>query len=281
MHLGPRLQIVRAGIVLVCILTLSVLLQMLLVSPLQQRAAQQQLYDRFRGELARGVAPLRGADLEGRLGDPVAYLEIPEIGMRQVVVEGTTAATLYEGPGHRRDTVLPGQRGTSVVMGRRAAYGGPFADISGLKRGTKIHVTTGEGAFDFRVVGTRRSGDAAPPRPRDGISRLVLMTADGAPFVPSGLIIVDADSIVPAVAAQPVSVSSSNLPSAERVMGVDLSTLWRLVLWLQVLIAVVVGAVWSWYRWHRAKTWIVLLPPMLLVGLFTAGETARLLPNLL
>ena len=132
-----------------------------------------------------------------------------------------------------------------------------------------------------RVGVSACSAHTAPPSPREGISRLVLMTADGGPFVPSGLIIVDADSIVPAVAAQPVSVSSNNLPSAERVMGVDLSTLWRLVLWLQVLIAVVAGAVWSWYRWHHAKTWIVFLPALLLVGLFTAGETARFLPNLL
>jgi len=42
-----------------------------------------------------------------------------------------------------------------------------------------------------------------------------------------------------------------------------------------------VGAVWAWHRWGHAQAWIVFLPPLLLVGLATSGEVARLLPNLL
>ena len=71
------------------------------------------------------------------------------------------------------------------------------------------------------------------------------------------------------------------MPSAERFMGVDTSTLWALALWIQVLIAMSIGAVWAWHRWGRAQAWVVFLPPLLLVGLATSGEVARLLPNLL
>lgn len=64
-------------------------------------------------------------------------------------------------------------------------------------------------------------------------------------------------------------------------MGADTSTLWALVLWMQVLIAVTIGAVWAWHRWGRPQAWIVFLPPLLLVGLATSSQVVRLLPNLL
>jgi hypothetical protein len=64
-------------------------------------------------------------------------------------------------------------------------------------------------------------------------------------------------------------------------MGIDTSNLWVLVLWLQALIVLAVGAVWSWHRWGRPQTWIVFFPPLVLVGLAASAEVARLLPNLL
>ena len=76
-------------------------------------------------------------------------------------------------------------------------------------------------------------------------------------------------------------VTAATLPASEQFMGADTSTLWALVLWLQVLILLSLGAVWAWHRWGHAQAWIVFLPPLLLVGLATSGEVARLLPNLL
>ena len=64
-------------------------------------------------------------------------------------------------------------------------------------------------------------------------------------------------------------------------MGNDASTIWALILWLQALIAVVVGAVWSWMRWGRHQTWIVFGPASLAVGFAVAAQITRLLPNLL
>lgn len=279
--LAPRLRLVRSVLVLVGVLSLLFVAQLVLVSSLQQRAAQRQAFDRFRVALASGTAPTAAGALQGAEGDPVAYLEVPALGVRQVVLEGTSGRTLTGGPGHRRDTPLPGQEGTSVLLGRRAAFGGPFAELDRLQAGDTVRVTTGAGVFDHRVLGVRRAGDPAPAARAAGAGRLVLATADGAPFLPSGLLVVDAELVIPAVGGSAPRVSPAGLSAAERPMAIDTSTLWRLLLWLQALVAVALAGVWSWHRWHRAKTWIVFVPPFLLVGLFVAGEATNLLPNLL
>ncbi len=266
------------------IVSVSLLLELLLVSNLQHRSAQQRAFDSLRADLAAGTAPIGPTDSTGHvlpLGTPVAYLEIPELGLRQVVGSGTTAGVLFDGPGHRRDTPLPGQVGTSMLLGRRAAFGGPFAGLDDLEEGDLIRVTTGQGTFDFEVMGVREEGDPAPPLPSRGEGRLLLATAAGTPFMPSGVLRVDAKLDGEAVGGPRPLVASGSLPRSEQLMGADTSTLWALALWLQALILASIGAVWAWYRWGRAKAWVVFLPPMLLIGLSAAGEAARLMPNLL
>lgn len=278
------LQVARGILILLCALCVALVLQLTLISSVQQRSAQQGAFDRFRKELATGVAPIGPTDSKGKLvgiGSPVAYLEIPAIGLRQVVVEGTTPGALLTGPGHRRDTPLPGQAGTSLIAGRRATYGGPFAHIGSLKRGTFIHVTTGQGAFDYRVIDVRKAGQQLPAPYEAGSGRLVLATAAGGAFVPSGVLWVDADLAVPAVGGPGGRIGTKALPGAEQLMGSDSTTLWALVLWLQALIAVLVVGIWAWHRLDRMKAWVVFVPAILLVGLGVSGEIARLLPNLL
>ena len=283
--LSPRMQLVRACLVLLFALTATLLLQLMFVSSLQSRAGQRQAFTSFRAELANGTAPIGPTTEAGRvlaLGTPVAFIEIPSIGLRQVVGEGTAASELLHGPGHRRDTPLPGQVGTSVVFGRRAAFGGPFSRIAELTKGAEIKVTTGQGAdFTFRVIAVRRDGDPAPAAAARGTSRLTLVTAAGRAFFPEGVLRVDADLEGQAVVGPARLISASGLPAAERLMAGDTRTLWALALWLQALIALSIGAVWAWHRWGRVQTWIVFLPALLLVGLCVSGEAARLLPNLL
>jgi sortase A len=282
--LAEGLALTRAVLVFVGALAVGLVLQLALISSIQQRSAQQRAFDRYRGELANGTAPIGPTDTKGRLlapGSPVAYLEVPSIGIRQVVVEGTSAGALFTGPGHRRDTPLPGQAGVSLIMGRRAAYGGPFAHIGRLEPGAIVHVTTGEGVFDYRVVDVRHAHDRMPAAVKAGSGRLILATAAGRPFVPSDVLWVDADLTVPAIAPSPGRIATGALPASDLPMAADTSTLWTLALWLQALIIVVLAGIWAWHRWGRAKAWIVFLPPLLLVGLEAAGEAAKLLPNLL
>jgi sortase A len=282
--LSPRLQLIRAVLVLVFVLSAMLLIQLSVISSLQASAAQGRAFDKFRGRLATGTAPIGPTDdnkHEVPIGTPIAYIEIPSIGLKEVVAQGTTPGALSNGPGHRRDTPLPGQIGTSILLGRRAAFGGAFSDIDELKQGALIKVTTGQGEFNFKVIGSRAEGDPAPPALGSGVARLILITATGLPFLPDGVLRVDAELDGTAVVGPSPRVSASLLPSAEKIMGSDPSTLWALALWLQALIALSLGVVWAWHRWGRAQAWVVLLPPLVLVGLMTTSEVSRLLPNLL
>lgn len=275
--LGTRDQGIRATLLMVAGLSFCFVGQLLFLSPFQQRSAQQQAYDTLREQLAAGTAPTAAA----AAGDPIAYLEVPEIGLRQVIVEGTTSANLRTGPGHRRDTVMPGLAGTSVVMGRRSTYGSPFARLDDLGKGDIIHVTMGAGIVDYKVRGVRRAGDLAPAPVASGSGRLVLATADGSPILPSGVVLVDADLTVPPLGAARPALVPGALPAAERPMAVDTGTIWRLALWLQALLVVTLAAVWAWQRWDPVKTWIAGVPVFLLVGMATADEAVKVLPNLL
>jgi LPXTG-site transpeptidase (sortase) family protein len=282
--LSPRLQLARAALLGVLIISLCLLVEMLVLSGLQQRAAQQRAYNALRADLATGTAAIGPTDADGdvlALGTPVAYLEVPAIGLRQVIVEGTTPSNLFNGPGHRRDTPLPGQVGTSMVLGRRAAFGGPFARIGDLRAGDLIHVTTGQGEFAYRVTGVREEGEPAPEPIGANEGRLLLATAAGRPFMPSGVLRVDAELDGDAVGGATRLMGPSALPAREQLMGADVSTLWALALWLQALAVLAVAAVWAWHRWGRTKAWVVFLPALVLVGLNVASEAARMLPNLL
>jgi len=274
--------ILRSAMITMAVILLGLSLNLVVFSRLQHRTAQSREFARLRKELALGVAPTGQADQAGRLlrpGTPVALLEIPSIGLHEVIVEGTSGRMLTSGPGHLRSTVLPGQAGTSVVFGRAGAYGGPFGGIDRLRKGAVITVTTGIGTSKFRVIGHRRAGDPAPPPPASGAGRLTLVTAEGVPFFPSGTMRVDADL---EGAAQPTpTLALSAVPRSERPMGIDTGTPWVLAFLLEALILVVVVSALSWRLWGHTQTWIVFLPLTLLIGYHVADQVTVLLPNLL
>lgn len=281
--LSPRLQLIRATLMVVVTLTITLLLQLTFVSRFQHASAQQRQYDTFREQLALGTAAIGPADATGaelEPGTPVALMESDEIGLSEVVGEGTTPSALFDGPGHRRDTPLPGQVGTSVIFGRRWTFGGPFADIDQLVAGDEITFTTGQGTFTYAVLGVRAAGDPVPPPPAADGSRLVLVSAAGRAFLPNGVIRVDADLVGPATGGPARAVTAAGLPAEEGAMAGDPSTLWALALWLIALVVLGTGAAWAWHRWGRSQAWVVCFPPLLLVGLAASGEAARLLPNL-
>ncbi|MDX6371367.1 MAG: sortase, partial [Nocardioidaceae bacterium] len=108
---------------MVAIVCLWVVGQLLFLSSFAENRSQELLYREFRVNVASATAPIGPTT---PVGDPVALLTIPRIGVSQVVVEGTASGDTLAGPGHLRKTVLPGQVGTSVVFGRAATYGAPF-----------------------------------------------------------------------------------------------------------------------------------------------------------
>lgn len=282
--LSPGQQYLRSSLIVLAVLMIALVLSITLLGQVRHYAAQQQLSDSFREQLAEGIAPVTEGDFNDVLlpdGAPVAILEIPSIGVRQVVVEGTDSEATQLGPGHRRDTVLPGQAGISVIMGRAAAYGGPFGRIQQLDPGETFTVITGQGEHEYEVIGLRYAGDPAPPALKAGEGRLVLVSARGLPYLPVATVRVDAELVSD---AQPTGLRQTRfatLDPAEKEMQGDASMVWALVFALQFLIVVEVAAVWSYRRIGPTRTWIVFVPLTLVACLWVAGEISRLLPNLM
>ncbi|WP_460400707.1 sortase [Actinophytocola sediminis] len=273
---------------------------LVLLSPIEQDANQDVLYSRLRGPIAEGVPPYTGAEVsaDGQseravpaiyddgedvlipAGAPIAVLDVPGIGLRQVVVEGTSSGDLMSGPGHRRDTPLPGQQGVSLLYGRSATFGGPFRDISRLRPGDELTVVTFQGEFTYEVEGVRRDGDPLPDLSAvvDGGSRLTMVTAEGAnPFQPDHTVFVDA---LMTGDSQPAAQRPALIPPEERSLASDRPALLNLVLWMQALAVLAVAMAWLRVRWGRWETHLVGLPAVLAVLWHVYESVARLLPNL-
>jgi len=266
------------------LLVVAFVAQVTVLGRLEHDRDQQVAFSRLREELANGTAPVGPVDPTGKrvaLGRPVALLEIPGLGVREVVLSGTTSGVLASGVGHRRDTVLPGQAGVSVLMGRRMTYGGPFSAIGTLGSGDALTVTTGQGTSAYRVLGVRRPGDPLPPVPEQGAGRLTLVTSSGNPLTPKDVVRVDADLIGTAMPAAQPALPPGSLPSAEQTMHGDIRALIPLVLWGLALAGAVFATSWLRQRWGRWQAWIVAVPVLAYLGLSVAGEAAQLLPNLL
>ena len=277
--IGSSLVILSA-----CLLTFG--LWFTLFSRLHYDHAQRAAYDALRVELANGTAPLGPSEPDNPnqllpLGTPLAVLQIPAIGLHTVVLEGTTGQVLENGPGHLRDTVLPGQIGISVILGRRAAYGGPFSKLSSLYPGALITVYTQQATSTYKVLDLRRPGVISPPPPAAGQGRLILVTADGAPFAPSGLLFIDADLTSKPQADPPWLLPSSDLSPSETALNSDPQAWLPLVLWGQLLLLITIGLSWLRNEWGRWQTWTIAVPLLGYVVLSLSDEVARLLPNLL
>ena len=261
------------------------------LSKLHYERAQHAAYDALRITLAAGTAPVGPTQVVNPnennspselvpLGTPVAVLSIPELGLRAVVLQGTTGSVLENGPGHLRDTQMPGQVGVSVIMGRRAAYGGPFSKLSTLNPGDPITVVTGQTVAQYQVLDLRRGGDPSPPPPATGQSRLILVTADGAPFAPSGMLYVDADLTSKPQPAPPMVLSAANLAPSENAMGTETQAWLPIVFWGQLLLLFTLALTLLWNYWGKWQTWVIAVPILGYLVLSVADEVTRLLPNL-
>jgi LPXTG-site transpeptidase (sortase) family protein len=257
-----------------------------LVAQLHYDRAQHDAYADFRTQLAQATAPVgptQPTDQKALLtpGTSVAVLSIPALGLRDVVFEGTSGAVLQSGPGHLRDTPVPGQAGTSEIMGRELTYGGPFGRLDQLSPGDELTVTTGLGESTFRVIDLRRAGDREPAPVAAGHGRLILATADGIPLWLSGVLHVDADLVSPTQPTASPVLTSATLPPAEQALAIDPSAWFPLVLWGQALLLGAALITWARTRWGRWQVWIVAVPVLGFLGLSVADQASRLLLNLM
>lgn len=100
--------------------------------------------------MANGTAPPPWPWADTR---PVARLEVPALGVDEIVLAGASGRTLAFGPGHLDGTAMPGAPGVSVVSGHRDTH---FRFLERLQRGTVIRVERPDGTWqDYRVEQTR------------------------------------------------------------------------------------------------------------------------------
>lgn len=85
-------------------------------------------------------------------GDPFTRLEIADIGVDTMVVEGTSAPALRAGAGHYPETPLPGETGNVAIAGHRTTYGRPFNRIDELSTGDQIVLSTPVGRYVYEVI---------------------------------------------------------------------------------------------------------------------------------
>lgn len=266
----PVVQAVGAVLCLAALLVLGFFVYLYGLSGVSEAREQSTLYRTFAGQLGQAVAPV-GPTAEGA---PVAILDIPSLGISGlVVVEGTTSGDLMRGPGHVRASVLPGQAGVSVVYGRVATFGAPFAHLLRLNRGDVITATTGQGVSKYEV---ESFGTAASPAPDPTADRLVLETADSATY-PDGAVMVSADL---RSAAQPNPGGRPAITPQERYLAGDPGALIPLVFWSQALLLTSVGAVLAGHRWSRRPALLCAAPVAFALAWSVYENLAALLPNL-
>jgi sortase A len=252
------------------------------LSDVQEARSQAVLYTQFQLELANQVAPLgpngpNGLDGAGGAtipGSPVAILNIPSIGIRDmVVVQGTNPQNLMAGPGHRPDSPLPGQPGTVQIYGRRATFGAPFSRLGELRPGDTITAITGQGTSTYTVAAGAPSSVIIKDPAQ---ARMVLLTAYS-PTVPTYYYQVDADltsTIKPSPGVAP-SVYSTELPLANDTSTLAMTMVWSLALVLVAAIGTIAATRWSPWAAYLAMV------PLALAVLWNLYESlAALLPNL-
>jgi sortase A len=124
------------------------------------RAAQHALAERFDAPDPHAAGPDGVRDRNklaatGRVplplsGYPVARMDIPRIGEKWLVVEGTKEKFIADAPGHFPGTAMAGEVGNFVVIGHRAK--GLFWDLDKLRQGDPIVVQTHQRWYVYQVV---------------------------------------------------------------------------------------------------------------------------------
>jgi sortase A len=209
-------------------------------------------------------------------GRPVGLLEIPSIGLEQMIVQGITSDQTKKGPGHDPSTPAPGQAGNSVIIGRRATYGRPFRDLGQLAPGDTVIVLTRQGQFTYKVGLTRTAdfGSRIVTAPT-GENRLTLITASSG-LARSETVVVaklDGDGLQ---APGPLQLPPEGFHPAK---SSGVSPWGAVILWGELFALAIFGA-WRLYRrgWNTPITYLLTTPILLTLAFLFFGAVDSLLP---
>jgi sortase A len=317
--LTPRAVALAVGVWLV-VTAVTIVVVLYGVGPLLEQRAQTALLRDYRAEVEQAANQslgLPGVEVPTRApetGAPVAILDIPDLKIEQVVVEGVGPQQTRRGPGHVPGTAAPGQPGNSAVVARRSAFGGPFRTLGQLEPGDEILVTTIQGQTIYEVTEVRSdevadgSGVTAPEENGDdGDDDIETEADDAAPptrLLPARLTIDelygptpdDRLTLVTSASTKPwntgratiVVASMQDMPFAPTPQGGrtadddgrsgDSSAGAPLMLAAIAYLAAVVTAVVLYRKTRPRSAYMLTAPPLLAAALLGAEAAARLLP---
>jgi len=257
------------------ILIVGFMLNVFVVSDIAHERAQRLLYAEFRSDLKNGAAPV---DSPVSPGTPVAIIKIPKMDVDEVVVEGTSSRDLQRGVGHLRSSALPGQYGTSVLIGRRTSFGGVFGDIGSLESGDEIQIVSAQGTTTYRVASKEVLGgeDAGAFAPAGNALRLVTSAST---FGTSKRLSVLA--LAEKGTAFPVGTKAVIAPVSLDELGANMNhqNAGSLLVWLQILAVVLAGAIWVVSRWGLRSAWPMVAPVVLVMLYVVSNQLIEILPS--
>ena len=258
-----------SGVLLVLILGLFVYAKVF--TPISEDRAQALLEKEFVPALLNGIAPV-GYPIEA--GTSVALLEIEDINVRRVVIEGTHAEDLAKGPGHLVGSAMPGQPGTSAILGRSSRYGSAFARLDELKAGQEITVTTAQGEHTYEVVDStvRSANDSAAFTGERNMLLLITGVGGASP---------DERLVVRALLTSPVfpaGTAATDIQTTTAELGLEGSTEspMQLAMWLFLLLILLISQIALSKKIGKRVTWLIAIP-LLAVALFQVWHNATLM----
>lgn len=218
----------------------------------------------------------------------VAAIDIPKIGLNEIVVDGVGVEDLKKGVGHYPDTKMPGEKGNAALAGHRTTYGQPFNRLDELVNGDPITITTRAGTFRYEVMEKRIvTPEEVSVLDDTADDRLTLTTCNPKYSAAQRLILIGklmSPPIPPTVAAtssDPAPPRARQLVSDDSPAGLSgvPSTNGPAIAW-GIMAASVWLAAWAIGRWS-GRTWAayIFASPIFLVVLFMFFQNfARLLP---
>jgi sortase A len=122
------------------------------------RADLDDLVRSVRAETAGAARPLRTAGsaraLRGRLedGEAAGEIRIARIGLREVLIAGSSPAALRRGPGIYAGSPFPGEGGTVAIAGHRTTHGAPFRELDRVRPGDRVVIRMPYATVRYAVI---------------------------------------------------------------------------------------------------------------------------------
>ena len=225
---GPKRLATGPLIALWSVIAVMILgLVLYVIEPMFQERDQGLLLDRYRSSIdkasnqASGLQGVEVPTVAPSFGSPVGIVEVGSLGLQTVVVEGVDSATTRVGPGHVPGTAAPGQPGNAVVVGRRTMFGGTFGDLSSIRVGDDIVVTTTQGQSLYQVtdVGRVELTDEATPTKAPAVPTPTTTSTTTTSTIPADAAAPVTDAAAPtettlAVAAESTTTTTAAVESA-------------------------------------------------------------------